>query len=112
MPYLLAELLKNHFQVNLPWLKIDPVDPDNASLIVKKIVASMEHQMLPFFILNPFNKHGVAMHTIGLDCRFQRAMVLDPANANSFPFTLDNLNAVCDGRWTPSFRRIWAICRR
>ena len=111
MPYLLAILLENQFEVQLPWLKIDPVDPEEADRRVRNIVASMR-QMLPFLILNPFNKHGVAMHTIGLDCRFQRAMVLDPANANSFPFTLQNLNAVCDGRWTPSFRHIWVICRR
>ena len=111
MPYLLAILLENQFEVQLPWLKIDPVDPEEALLRIRNIVASMR-QMLPFLILNPFNKYGVAMHTIGLDCRFQRAMVLDPANANSFPFTLQNLNAVCDGRWTPSFRHIWVICRR
>jgi hypothetical protein len=112
MPYLLAELLNDQFEVQLSWLKTEPVDPNEARLRVREILQSIKHEMMPLFVLNPFNKYGVAMHTIGLDCRFRRAIVLDPANLNTFEFTLDSLNAVCDGRWTPSFRRVEVICRR
>jgi hypothetical protein len=112
VPSLLAVFLRQQFQVDVPWLKDSEVDPDLAERRVSDVLNSAPIKFLPLLILNPFNKDGVALHCIGVDCRYNTAVVWDPANVNSFAFTLQNLNAVCDGNWTPSFRHIWCICCR
>ncbi len=111
-PSLLAAFLRQQFSVSVPWLKDPKVDQNLAERCVSDFLNSAPVKFLPFLILNPFNKNGVALHCVGLDCRWNTAVVWDPANVNSFAFTLQTLHAVCDGEWTPSFRRIWCICCR
>lgn len=115
MPLLLGHFLEHHFEVNLPWLTNSELNPSEVSRVqerVRHISDFLPRGMLPYLLLTPFNRDGVAMHCVGLDCRFKRATVLDPANVNSYEFTLENLHAACDGKWTPSFHRIWCICSR
>ena len=109
---MLALFLRKVFDVDLPWL-VDPgLDCLETDRRVDAIVHSINHNLLPYIILNPFNSDGVALHCIGLDCRFRKAIVLDAANVNSFEFTPDTLNAVCNGSWSRSFRRIFILCSR
>ena len=111
MPALLGEFLQTKFGVCLPWLNVSNVNLLEVKERVSEILNG-KHKFLPLLLLNPFNKHGVPLHCVGLDCRGLRATIWDPANVNSFEFTLQNLNALCDGTWTPSFRRIWCFCSR
>jgi hypothetical protein len=115
MPALLGEFLQTKFGVYLPWLNVSHYDQSQLKRRVSEILSGpkLKHKvLLPLLLLNPFNKDGVALHCVGLDCRGHRATVWDPANVNSFEFTLPNLHALCDGTWIPSFRRIWCICSR
>lgn len=113
VPTLLAVFLKIQFGVDLPWLHDSSLDFSQVqSSISRVLLKTNKHNVLPFLILNPFNNNGVPLHCVGLDCRWNKATVWDPANVNSFEFSLRTLNALCDGRWTLSFRRIWCICAR
>jgi hypothetical protein len=114
MPALLREFLQTQFGVNLPWLNVSNFDQREVKLRVSEILTcNLKHKrLLPLLLLNPFNKDGVPLHCVGLDCRWHRATVWDPANVNSYEFTLQNLHDLCDGKWTPSFRRIWCFCSR
>ena len=120
MPSLLAEFLRQAFGVDLPWLDDPYLDRGEVDKVISGILTGNSGcnkkqkvlNFLPYLLLNPFNKDGVALHCVGLDCRYNRAIVWDPANVNSFAFTLQNLHDVCDGKWTPSFRHIWCLCSR
>jgi hypothetical protein len=111
MPTLLAAFLKTKFGVDLPWLRDPALDFRRIEECVSRVLASAGNA-LPYLILNPFNNNGVPLHCVGLDCRWKKAMVMDPANVNTFEFSLQTLHELCDGHWTPSFRRIWCICAR
>lgn len=113
VPTLLAVFLKIQFGVDLPWLHDSSLDFSQVQRSISRVLLKTnKHNVLPFLILNPFNNNGVPLHCVGLDCRWNKATVWDPANVNSFEFSLRTLNALCDGRWTLSFRRIWCICAR
>ena len=111
MPTLLAEFLKIKFGVDLPWLHDSALDFSQVERCVSRVLVTTKNA-LPYLILNPFNNNGVPLHCVGLECRWNKAIVWDPANVNSFEFSLRTLNALCDGRWTLSFRRIWCIHAR
>lgn len=115
MPALLGEFLQTKFGVYLPWLNVSHDDQSQLKRRVSEILSGSKLKQkvfLPLLLLIPFNKDGVALHCVGLDCRGHRAVVWDPANVNSFEFTLPRLNELCDGKWTPSFQRIWCVCSR
>lgn len=113
VPTLLAVFLQIQFGVDLPWLRDSSLDFSQVQKSISRVLLkNKKHNYLPFLILNPFNNNGVPLHCVGLECRWNKAIVWDPANVNSFEFSLRTLNALCDGRWTPSFRRIWCICAR
>jgi hypothetical protein len=112
MPSLLGAFLRKRFCVDLPWLKTIELDDSLVDSHVCKISADIPVNILPGVVLNPFNINGVPLHCVAVDCRYSRAVVLDSANVTEYAFTLDNLHALCDGRWTPSFRRIWCVCCR
>ena len=115
MPALLGEFLQTKFGVYLPWLNVSDDDQSQLKRRVSEILSGSKLKQkvfLPLLLLIPFNKDGVALHCVGLDCRGHRAVVWDPANVNSFEFTLPRLNELCDGKWTPSFQRIWCVCSR
>ena len=115
MPALLGEFLQTKFGVYLPWLNVSHDDQSQLKRRVSEILSGSnlkQKVLLPLLLLIPFNKDGVALHCVGLDCRGHRAVVWDPANVNSFEFTLPRLNELCDGKWTPSFQRIWCVCSR
>jgi hypothetical protein len=111
VPTLLAVFLQIKFGVDLPWLHDSSLDFSQVQRSISRVLFE-KHNYLPFLILNPFNNNGVPLHCVGLDCRWNKAIVWDPANVNSFEFSLRTLHALCDGRWTLSFRRIWCICAR
>jgi hypothetical protein len=112
MPTLLAVFLQIKFGVDLPWLHDPALDFSKVAECVSRVSAFTDDNALPYLILNPFNNTGVPLHCVGLECRWNKAIVWDPANVNSFEFSLDTLHALCDGKWTPSFRRIWCIYAR
>ena len=113
MPTLLAAFLQIKFGVDLPWLHDSSLDDSQIRRSISRVlIENNKHNYLPFLILNPFNNNGVPLHCVGLECRWNKAIVWDPANVNSFEFSLRTLHALCDGRWTPSFRRIWCLCAR
>jgi hypothetical protein len=114
MPTLLAAFLKTKFGVDLPWLSNPALNFSQKKIeeCVARVSASTAGNALPLLILNPFNNNGVALHCVGLDCRWKKAIVMDPANVNSFEFSLQTLHELCDGHWTPSFRQIWCIYAR
>jgi hypothetical protein len=115
MPALLGEFLQTKFGVYLPWLNVSHADQSQLKRRVSEILSGSKLKQkvfLPLLLLIPFNKDGVALRCVGLDCRGHRAVVWDPANVNSFEFTLPRLNELCDGKWTPSFQRIWCVCSR
>ena len=113
VPTLLAVFLQIQFGVDLPWLRDSSLDFSQVQKSISRVLLEKKKRnYLPFLILNPFNNNGVPLHCVGLECRWNKAIVWDPANVNSFEFSLRTLNALCDGRWTPSFRRIWCICAR
>jgi hypothetical protein len=111
LPTLLAVFLQIKFGVDLPWLHDSSLDFSQVQRSISRVLLE-KHNYLPFLILNPFNNNGVPLHCVGLECRWNKAIVWDPANVNSFEFSLRTLHALCDGRWTLSFRRIWCICAR
>ena len=113
VPTLLAVFLQIKFGVDLPWLHDSSLDVSQVQRSISRVlIENKTHNYLPFLILNPFNNNGVPLHCVGLECRWNKAIVWDPANVNSFEFSLRTLHALCDGRWTPSFRRIWCLCAR
>ena len=112
MPTLLAVFLKTKFGVDLPWLQDLALNRSQVEKRVSDVLTSTAGNALPYLILNPFNNNGVPLHCVGLQCQWNKAIVWDTANVNSFEFSLDTLHALCDGRWTPSFRQIWCIYAR
>ena len=113
VPTLLAVFLQVKFGVDLPWLHDSSLDVLQVQRCISRVLPENNtHNYLPFLILNPFNNNGVPLHCVGLECRWNKAIVWDPANVNSFEFSLRTLHALCDGRWTPSFRHIWCLCAR
>jgi len=114
MPTFLAVFLKNKFGVDLPWLRNPALNFSQIEECVSRVLAKpkLAGNALPYLILNPFNNNGVPLHCVGLDCRWKRAIVWDPANVNNFEFSLQTLHELCDGYWTPSFRQIWCIYAR
>ena len=107
---LFAELLLQKCNINIPWLRNADLDPSSIVQRVQEIM-SLFPNMLPAFIMNPFNSSGVALHCVGLSIEGPHAVVMDPANASFFQLTMESLDTVCEGKWN-GFRRIYCICSR
>jgi len=107
---LFAELLLQKCNINIPWLRNADLDPSSIVQRVQEIM-SLFPNMLPAFIMNPFNSSGVALLCVGLSIEGPHAVVMDPANASFFQLTMESLDSVCEGKWN-GFRRIYCICSR
>ena len=106
----MADILLQKCNINIPWLRNADLDPSSIVQRVQEIM-SLFPNMLPAFIMNPFNSSGVALHCVGLSIEGPHAVVMDPANASFFQLTMESLDTVCEGKWN-GFRRIYCICSR